>query len=295
MAVVLAEADAGIDGDARRGRCRRPCRPRPARREVADIPRRICIGRARPAWCEARPACASAPPTRRSGRARSRLAGIAVSAVTSLTMVAPAANACRITWAWRVSTETVAPALRPVPRTPGSRGATLRRARRGRAPGRVEFAAHIEQVGALLHQPDGHARRPRRLGEIAAVGEAVRRHIDHAHDAGDRASARRRTGAAGQPRARGSIRRRPRRAGARQSARAGGAGQHSASSSRVTISQRLKARGPREPRGAPRTAAMARERAGRPPIRRRGSPRASKASNPAEGRRALAVIGHPCG
>ena len=52
----------------------------------------------------------------------------------------------------------------------------------GTAPGRVRFAADIEQVGALFDQTQGVGDGGVVGHEAAAVGETVRRDVDDAHD-----------------------------------------------------------------------------------------------------------------
>ena len=63
--------------------------------------------------------------------------------------------------------------------------------RRGAGPG--GFAADVEEVGALFDQLQSHGQRRRRRGELAAVGEAVRRDVDDAHDEGAHIHASRRS------------------------------------------------------------------------------------------------------
>ena len=122
-------------------------------------------------------ALAPASATRRSD------AGSAVSAETSLAMPAPAASAARSTPGWRVSTDTGTPSA--------ASAATAGRMRRhssasstSTAPGRVD-SPPISTMSA----PAAASARPRPiaasgLGPVAAVGEAVGGHVDHAHDEG---------------------------------------------------------------------------------------------------------------
>ena len=56
----------------------------------------------------------------------------------------------------------------------------LRRDRRGAGPRRLP--ADVEHVGALRHQRGAVLDRPRRVEEAPPVREAVRRHVDDAHD-----------------------------------------------------------------------------------------------------------------
>ena len=130
----LAEADAGIDQDAGARDARRlgggdPAR-RGSRRPRAARRRR----RARPAWSSGRPARASGRPAGRRRRRAARLSGSKLSAETSLSRSAPAANAARATAALRVSMEigTVDARRRAAPRSPARRG----RSPRPRGPGR---------------------------------------------------------------------------------------------------------------------------------------------------------------
>ena len=98
-------------------------------------------------------------------------------------MSAPAAAARRITSALRVSME-ISASVRP--RRPSMTGMTRRSSSStGTAsePGRVRLAADVENVGAFLgeSQPVRDGRLRRRVQP--AIGEAVRRDVDDAHDA----------------------------------------------------------------------------------------------------------------
>ena len=53
----------------------------------------------------------------------------------------------------------------------------------GSAPGRVDSPADVEQVGALEGEPEAVRDGGVAVQERAAVGEGVRRDVDHAHDA----------------------------------------------------------------------------------------------------------------
>ena len=61
-----------------------------------------------------------------------------------------------------------------------ARGLVLRRDRRGAWPG--GFTADVDDVGAGRQHGPAVVDRCRRIGEIAAVGETVRRHVQNAHD-----------------------------------------------------------------------------------------------------------------
>ena len=88
----LPEADARIDGDAFGGDAGAPRTPRRARRAKRGPRWRRRRSGARAASSRARPACASASPRRRSARSGGSAAASPVSAVTSLTIRAPASD-----------------------------------------------------------------------------------------------------------------------------------------------------------------------------------------------------------
>ncbi len=99
-------------------------------------------------------------------------------------MRAPASAARRMTSALRVSMETGTRALLASASITGRTRRHSSSRLTGSAPGRVEFAADVEDVGAFRLQlqavGDGGFRRE----VAAAVGEAVGRDVDDAHDAG---------------------------------------------------------------------------------------------------------------
>ena len=102
-----------------------------------------------------------------------------------------------ITAAWRVSIETRSPrSAQRRDHRQDARAAPRRRDRRGAGPRR--FAADVDDVGARLASARGHAAiAASGVEEVAAVGEAVGRHVDHAHERG-------RSGEAGEGR-RGAV------------------------------------------------------------------------------------------
>ena len=176
---VLPKPMPGIEADiAPRGsRARR--RTRGAPRETRPPPRRrpsyrgaTCIVRGSPCMC-IRQRYAPAPATTPA------MPGSPRRAVTSLTSSAPSSSARRATSAFEVSIDTGRP------RSSSSTGTTRRSSSSSEtaaAPGRVDSppTSTIAAPSASIARP----RRRRVLGrrEAPAVGEAVRRDVDDAHD-----------------------------------------------------------------------------------------------------------------
>ena len=102
---------------------------------------------------------------------------------TSLTIAAPAASAQAATLAFMVSIETGTPSAT----APGSTGVRRRISSsigtgNGAAIGAGQFRADVEDVGASGDHPCGLLDRDRGIKKATAVGERVRRDVEHAHD-----------------------------------------------------------------------------------------------------------------
>ena len=100
--------------------------------------------------------------------------------VTSLTMRAPAASAVAITSAWRVSTETTAPAAAR-PRTTGSMRRSSSSGGTGVAPGRVNSPPISMMSAPAASERAALGDRGVGIEERAAVGKTVGRDVEHAH------------------------------------------------------------------------------------------------------------------
>ncbi len=183
VGLVLGEAQAGIDDDPLARDARRLAGRHPGRQPVAAPPVRTARSAARRSWWRARPPCASAPRTRANAAATSRLRGSWVRPLTSLMIVAPAANAASMTAALRVSIDTVTPC--------SASAATTGRTRRSSsssgtstAPGRVDSppTSTMSAPSAASRKPCATA--PSVSAKRPAVAEAVRRHVEDAHQPG---------------------------------------------------------------------------------------------------------------
>ncbi len=181
----LGEAQARVEHDPGRGRCRRPASRRPA---PASSSRTAGDDAARPSYdgevAASRSLCARqcmATYVAPAAATTSSIRGSARPPETSLTIVAPAATAARATSARMVSTETTAPVARPAPRSPG---------RPGRAPPRPgdgwPRAGWTRRRCRACRRRRRAARAPwataaSGLGPAAAVGERVGGDVDDPH------------------------------------------------------------------------------------------------------------------
>ena len=175
----LAEADARVEADPLLADARPRPRRRAAPRGTPRPRRRRRRTAARPASSAARPACASGRDTRRDSATTPASSGSPRSAVTSLTSLAPRSSAARATAAFDVSIETGTS-----PPSASSTGTTRRSSSSAATPsepGRVDSppTSTIAAPSAIIRRA---ARdRVRRVEVDPAVGERVRRDVDHAH------------------------------------------------------------------------------------------------------------------
>ena len=177
----LAKAEARIQHDAlasdarsyaAAARSARKCRtPRPRHPGNAGPP----------AWCAARPACASGRPRRRNRRPHPARPARAAR-MMSLIIAAPAAIARRITSGLQVSTDTGTGS----PASLSSTGRTRRSsssARHGAARRDATTRRRCRGYPRLPRSAGWHDRNSlERIEEPAAVRKGIRRHVDHAHD-----------------------------------------------------------------------------------------------------------------